>query len=166
MFAQWTQDPEVTRYLTWRPHTEVAQAENFVREAIAARDGDARAVYVIARREAPEAPIGLIEARFEQRIAASVGYLLQRADWNRGYMTEAARAVVEQVLDLPDIWRVWAFCDVDNLGSARVLEQTGMRHEGTLRRYMLHPNVSDEPRDVHLYARVRDDALQTGELST
>jgi RimJ/RimL family protein N-acetyltransferase len=155
MFAQWAQDPLVTRYLTWRPHTDPSQTENFVREAIEALNGDTRAVYVIAAREAQETPLGLIEVRFESREAASIGYLLQRADWNRGIMTEAARAIVAQVLELPDIWRVWAYCDVDNPGSARVLERSGMQHEGTLRRYMVHPNISDAPRDVHVYARVR-----------
>jgi len=30
MFAGWTQDPEVTRFLTWRPHRAVENAERFV----------------------------------------------------------------------------------------------------------------------------------------
>jgi hypothetical protein len=30
-----------------------------------------------------------------------------------------------------------------------------MVREGMLRRFALHPNVSDEPRDVLLYARTR-----------
>jgi len=50
---------------------------------------------------------------------------------------------------------VQAFCDVDNLGSARVMENAGMQREGLLRRYVLHPNISDVPRDVYLYAVVK-----------
>jgi ribosomal-protein-alanine N-acetyltransferase len=50
---------------------------------------------------------------------------------------------------------VWAVCDVENVASARVLEKAGLLWEGTLRRYILHPNVSPEPRDAHLYARTR-----------
>jgi [ribosomal protein S5]-alanine N-acetyltransferase len=155
MFAAWTQDAEVTRYLTWRPHSAVTDTEAFLAEAIAAWSGDTRVPYVIASRERLDVPIGVLEVRFEPRIAASIGYVLQRSEWNRGVMTEAARAVVDQLLALPDLWRVWAYCDVDNVGSARVLAKAGMQHEGTLRRAMLHPNVSAEPRDVHVYARVR-----------
>jgi [ribosomal protein S5]-alanine N-acetyltransferase len=59
------------------------------------------------------------------------------------------------MLARPSIWRIWAVCDVDNLASARVLEKAGLQREGTLRRYIIHPSASLEPRDVHLYARVR-----------
>ena len=70
-------------------------------------------------------------------------------------MTEAPRALVDHTLARPSTWRVWAVCDVDNVASARVLENAGMEREGTLRRYIVHPAVSPIPRDVHLYARVR-----------
>jgi len=54
-----------------------------------------------------------------------------------------------------DIFRVQAFCDVDNIGSARLMEKVGMQCGGLLRSYVLHPNLSDEPRDVSLYAIVK-----------
>jgi len=154
MFADWTQDPEVTRYLTWRPHRAVEDAERFVHGAIAAWDGDARVPYVITAR-ANEEPIGIIEVRFASSFAVEVGYVLRRVDWNRAYMTEAVRAVLDRLFTREEIWRVWAYCDVDNRGSARVLERSGMQHEGISRRAVLHPNISDTPRDVHIYSRVR-----------
>ena len=43
----------------------------------------------------------------------------------------------------PAIWRVQAFCDVENRASARVLEKAGLTLEGTLRRYMVLPNLGD-----------------------
>ena len=48
-----------------------------------------------------------------------------------------------------------AVCDPDNAASVRVLEKVGMEREGVLRRWMLHPNVSETPRDCLSYARVR-----------
>ena len=53
------------------------------------------------------------------------------------------------------IFRAEATCDVENGASACVMEKTGMTREGVLRRYTLHPNLSDEPRDSFLCARVR-----------
>src|SRR5438477_1184798 len=132
MFVGWTQDPEVTRYLTWRPHRSVADAQEFVGGAIAAWNANERAPYVITTREAEDVPIGIIEVRFASSFAVEMGYVLQRSDWNRGYMTEAARTVLDALFALPDVWRVWAYCDVDNIGSARVLERSGMQHEGRL----------------------------------
>ncbi len=70
-------------------------------------------------------------------------------------MTEAVKAIVDWVLKQESIHRVWAFCDVENLASARVLEKVGMQREGVLRRWMIHPNVSDEPRDCYCYAITR-----------
>jgi RimJ/RimL family protein N-acetyltransferase len=70
-------------------------------------------------------------------------------------MTEAVRAVADWWLEQPAIYRVWAVCDVENRASARVLERAGFELEGTLRRWMIHPNVSDEPRDALCWARVR-----------
>ena len=43
----------------------------------------------------------------------------------------------------------------DNPASARVLEKIGMTLEGQLRRYIEHPALSDEPRDVLMYSMVR-----------
>lgn len=63
---------------------------------------------------------------------------------------------MEAVLDaVPSVSRVWAVCDVENRASARVLEKIGMRFEGILARWSIHPNLSDEPRDCRGYARLR-----------
>ena len=56
----------------------------------------------------------------------------------------------------PAVWRVQAFCDVENRASARVLEKAGLTFEATLKRYMMMPNRSDVPRDMLLFAKVRE----------
>ena len=89
------------------------------------------------------------------KLKVEVGYALARPYWGKGYMTETLRAMINLAFTQLDIFRVQAFCDVDNLGSARVMEKAGMQREGLLRRYVLHPNISDEPRDVYLYAIVK-----------
>ena len=53
------------------------------------------------------------------------------------------------------MYRVYAYCDVENLASARVMEKAGMSFEGVLRRWGVHPNRSSEPRDCRCYAAVR-----------
>lgn len=44
---------------------------------------------------------------------------------------------------------------LDNPASARVMEKAGMKFEGLLRRYMVHPNINEEPRDCLMYAATR-----------
>ncbi|MDG2167667.1 MAG: GNAT family protein [Opitutales bacterium] len=46
-------------------------------------------------------------------------------------------------------------CDIENPASGRVMEKAGLSLEGTFKRYDIHPNMGDEPRDVHSYAKTR-----------
>jgi RimJ/RimL family protein N-acetyltransferase len=84
-----------------------------------------------------------------------IGYVLGRAHWGRGYMTEAVSALAECLLLRRQVFRVWAVCDIENRASARVLEKADFAREGILRRWMSHPNLSSEPRDCFIYGRVR-----------
>jgi ribosomal-protein-alanine N-acetyltransferase len=99
--------------------------------------------------------IGMLEIRIASP-RGELGYVLAKRFWGRGYMAEALRPVVEWALRQKPIHRVEAFCDAENHGSARVLEKVGMMREGTLRKYFVHPNVSDVPRDCFLYSIVRE----------
>ena len=69
--------------------------------------------------------------------------------------SEAVRTVVEWALTQRELFRIWAVCDVDNERSARLLERVGMQREGVLHRWIVHPGVSEDPRDCYCYARVR-----------
>jgi len=153
IFAGFAQDAEVTRYLTWRPHTDISQTREFLagRQAAWAKGDDL--TWAIALRQA-DACIGLIGLR-RHGFKADMGYVLARPFWGRGLMPEAARAVVDWAFVDPGIHRVWATCDVDNLSSARVLEKVGMTREGILRGWIVHPQISNTPRDCFCYARVR-----------
>ena len=153
MFDSYTQDPKVSRYMTWRPHRSIDETTDFVRRC--EREWDLGNMYTWAiTRSRDDRLLGTIDLRTAGH-RAEIGYALTRAEWGKGYMTEAARAVVESALARPGLYRVGAVCDVENPVSARVMEKAGMQREGVLRRYILHPNVSDEPRDVYIYARGR-----------
>jgi RimJ/RimL family protein N-acetyltransferase len=153
IFEAYAQDPEVVRYLTWRPHRSLEETAALVEQA--ARDWETgRAFrYVLVRRREDRA-IGMVELRPDGH-RLELGYVLARRYWNRGYMTEAVQTVVLWALAQPTIHRVWAVVDVDNRASARVLEKAGMQLEGVLRRWSVHPNVSPVPRDCLCYSAVR-----------
>lgn len=153
IFARYAQDAEVTRYLTWRPHKSVETVQEFLRSLLALREQGAVLPWVVERR-ADGQLLGVTDLRL-QGSRAEIGYALARDAWGQGFASEAARALVEWALTQPGLYRVWAVCDVDNRASARVLEKAGMVREGLLRRWNVHPNVGDEPRDCWCYARVR-----------
>jgi len=98
--------------------------------------------------------IGMLEARRNSHVV-DIGYVLARAHWGHGLMTEAVRALADTALGNPEVFRVQATCDVDNRASARVLEKSGFSCEGRLQRHTVHPNIDREPRPCFLYARCR-----------
>lgn len=155
IFSAYAADPEVTRYLTWRPHGSVDDTRAFLAQCQEVWGGGRQRPYVIAARTEPDRAIGMIDWR-RRGHAVSFGYVLAPALWGRGYTAEALTALVDWSLARPTVWRCWAFCDVDNAASARVMEKAGMAFEGILRRLSMHPNLSAEPRDCRVYARVRE----------
>lgn len=150
IFDTYAQDPEVTRFLTWRPHQHLADTTAYVASCVATSSRMAR-TYVV--REAG-AIRGAIDLRTEEPYRLEVGCVLARSCWGRGLMTEALREVADWALAQPRIFRIAAVCDVENIGAARVLEKAGFVREAMLRRWAVHPNVSHEPRDCYSYGRV------------
>ena len=98
--------------------------------------------------------IGRIELRIEGH-RVELGYVMTKSFQGKGYMTETVRAIIDWAFQQPSIYRVYATTGVDNIASQRVMEKTGMLREGLLRRYIIHPNISDEPRDSYIYAIVK-----------
>ncbi len=70
-------------------------------------------------------------------------------------MAEAAGCLVKHALRQAAIFRVQAFCDVENIASARTLEKIGMSREGILRRYIIQPSMSGD-RAIVICTRSRD----------
>jgi [ribosomal protein S5]-alanine N-acetyltransferase len=153
IFETYAQDPFVTRYLMWPPHRSVETTEKFVSYCIERRAAKTAFPFVLTRLTDGQL-LGMIELQAHQH-GTNIGYVLAREHWGQGLMPEAARAVVSYALTQPAIFRVQAFCDVENTASARTLEKTGMLREGILRRYIVHPAMSSEPRDCYLYAITR-----------
>lgn len=150
IFRAYARDPEVTRYLVWVPHTSVEMTRTFVSDCENRWKNLVAFPYVITRKEDGEL-LGMIEIR-PNRHRADFGFVLARAHWGQGLMPEAIAALVQVTLAQPLIYRMEATCDLDNKASARALEKAGLSREGLLRRHMIHPNISPEPRDSLLYA--------------
>jgi RimJ/RimL family protein N-acetyltransferase len=67
---------------------------------------------------------------------AEVGYWISPERWNRGYCTEAARAVLQYGFETLNLNRIHSGHFGSNPASGRVLEKIGMTREGILRRHV------------------------------
>ena len=146
-------DPEVTRYMVWPTHPDIAESLAFLEACGPRWESGEEYCWVITVTPKNRA-IGAIGCRIRE-YDADFGYVLNHMGWGQGYATEAARVVVTWLKSLPGICRIWATCDTDNIASVRVLEKTGLFCEGRLRRSTLRLNVSPTPRDTFVFAFVR-----------
>jgi ribosomal-protein-alanine N-acetyltransferase len=153
IFDGYAQDADVTRFLIWRPHRSRSDTIDYIDRCLATAPDVERTYMLVGRDE------GAVRGCFALRRRAShrldCGYLLARRWWGQGLMTEALGEVVCWALQQPANFRIGAVCDVANTASARVMEKSGLLREGVLRRWLVHPNVSDEPRDCFSYSRAR-----------
>ena len=150
IFAAYASDPEVTRYLTFRTHASAAETRAYLKGCL--RDRRAGRKFVWLLEEAGDGGLlGGISLRV-QGSEATLGYVVARAFWGRGYAPEAVRRILDATFSEQGIDRVSAICDVENPRSVRVLEKAGLRREGVLRGHILHPNLSGEMRDVFRYS--------------
>jgi len=154
LFRAYASDDRVTPFMTWRTHQSEAETLAFLRSCLADWSSGTRYSYVIELGDGDAGPVGVIDLRGSGHLW-EFGYVIARAFWGRGYMTEALSTLVDWSLAQPQVWRASAFCDVENRASARVMEKAGMTFEGILRRYCIHPNLSSAPRDCRMYAKVR-----------
>jgi RimJ/RimL family protein N-acetyltransferase len=153
VFASFGADPEVTRYLTWRPHRSVDDAQAALAGRLERLAKGVEYSWMLEPHAAP-ALVGIASVWLADG-GAELGYVLARAHWNRGLATEAAVLVRDWAFGLPDVQRVWATCDVENLASMRVLEKAGLARAGLCERPVVRPNLSAEPRPSLLFVAER-----------
>jgi len=85
---------------------------------------------------------------------AELGYWVGVPYWNRGYCTEAARAVVDYGFSQRGLERIHAHHLLRNPASGRVLAKIGMTREGYCREVLVAGGV---PEDLVLYGMGRPD---------
>ncbi|MFA6226972.1 MAG: GNAT family protein [Candidatus Paceibacterota bacterium] len=86
--------------------------------------------------------------------AMSFGYWLDEKFWGKGIITEAIELFIEYIFKNTKICRISATVYPWNEGSKKVLEKTGFKLEGIMRRsYFKNGKMTDE----YLYSKLKND---------
>ena len=129
----YARDPEWGRFLPGVPDPyERQHADEFVASHVL-KDWRTESHWALEHEGRVIGRVGLTPAPRHRR--AELGYELARRLWNRGLMTEAASAVVDEAFRTLPLRKILAHAIAANIGSTRVMEKVGMQREATLRQH-------------------------------
>lgn len=119
-------DEMVNRFLPWFPMKSLDETKKFYAERYVAKYEQSQAYAYAICLKSDNYPIGYINVDMEE--AYDFGYGLRKEFWHKGIVTEAGKAVVEQVKKdgLPYIT---ATHDRNNPRSGGVMRNVGMRYQ-------------------------------------
>jgi ribosomal-protein-alanine N-acetyltransferase len=133
-------DPAVTRYFSWGPYTEAAQAEAYIAGLVHKRDDGSLLDFLIISGGEPIGVTGLSElARRDRR--ATIGSWLGQASWGSGANFESKALLACLAFERLGMERLTAWANTRNGRSQRALERIGFRREGVLRSWHRHGEV-------------------------
>jgi RimJ/RimL family protein N-acetyltransferase len=128
-------DTAVVRFMLWGPNSD-AETRAFLQRAAQRARATPRTHWELAVTDADTGDlVGGAAVRIDDAAheSGSMGYVIRRDRWGRGYATEAARAVLGLGFERLGLHRIEARCVPENVASERVLQKLGMRLEGRLR---------------------------------
>lgn len=131
IFDCWASKPEVTRYLTWYPHESVEQTTRFVAGWLDDYRKPDCMRWGIQLRETGDL-IGMIDVVAYDAGKPVIGYCSGPDYWGNGYMTEALRAVTQELF-VQGFEEILIEAVAENIGSNRVIEKAGFTRTQTRR---------------------------------
>ena len=118
-------DEEVNRFLPWFPLRNMEDAKAFYEERFVSRYREERAYgYAVCLKE-NDYPVGYVNVSMDD--SYDFGYGLRRKFWHRGIITEAGKAVIEQ-LRRDGIPYIKANIDLNNPRRGILMKRLGMKY--------------------------------------
>ena len=156
MYANYTSDPEVTRYLTWDAHPSEEVTAQFLQYVLGKYESADTYEWAIEYEGTLIGSISVVNMSLEDEYC-EVGYCIGKKWWGMGITTEALGAVLEFLFAQAGFNCVCARHDAANPASGRVMVKAGMRREGALRARKKHKDGNYH--DVIYYSILKDEFI-------
>jgi RimJ/RimL family protein N-acetyltransferase len=142
-------DEEVTRYLPYRAWRSLDDARAwFERMRGFGATGASLQLVVVDKSRAQAVGTALVFRYDAANLQAELGFVLARAYWRTGFMTEALAILLDKVFGDMGVRRLEAVADSRNTASCRLLRRLGFTREGVLRECWLEDG---KPLDAEIY---------------
>ncbi|MDO9409856.1 GNAT family N-acetyltransferase [Patulibacter sp.] len=145
-------DPEVTRWFSWGPYTDVAQPRRFLAGLENERlRGEKLDLLAVHHERGPAGVTGLYEFSVRDRRCVC-GTWFGRDFWGTGANRESKALLQHLAFAVLGMHRFGSYSNPLNERSTRALVGVGLRHEGVLRGYHRH---GDHHLDVNIFGLLR-----------
>ncbi len=153
MYRNWTSDEDVAKYCHWHKHENLDTTAWLLNMYLNEAASGFEYRWAITEKKNDE-PIGAIDvvAITDDNKTAEIGYVLSKKHWNKGFATEAFKAVIDELFG-NGFTKITASHHVDNPASGRVMEKSGLQFVGYDK--SIAKWGSDELCDVKLYELVK-----------
>lgn len=151
---KWASNPAVVKYLSYYPHKNPDVTKSILEKWIINYQKPNEYNWAI---EFDGKCIGNIStvSQDNECFSCHLGWQIDVDFWNKGIMTEAAKAVVNFLFSEVGYDRITSGHDTRNIASGRVMQKIGMKLEGTFRRYCYRKDGSIG--DKNYYAILKSD---------
>lgn len=121
---EWVGDPIVNRYMPYPVYKDIEQVKKWIEQA-----KDKEYEFGFELKETGKV-IGAGSVKFDkEQNAYELGYNLNRAFWNQGYATEAAKAMIKWAYETIGVRDFFAIHATANTASGNVIRKCGFQFE-------------------------------------
>jgi ribosomal-protein-alanine N-acetyltransferase len=125
---------DVVRHQAWGPNN-LLQTTEFVEASAQEPSLAERRLFTLAVVLKDGTLIGgVLAALSMDGSEVEIGYSFNRRYWGMGYGTEAVKRLVEYLIEVHSIKRIFAICRPENAGSINILRKMGMRQKRLIER--------------------------------
>lgn len=146
-------DGETLRYWAHEPIETLAQMHDIIARNLPPQN-EPRSSFAITREGRT---VGVVNFYRHQDAMAGLGYLLDKALWGKGFVSEAIDAALDHGFGTLNLHRIWLEIDPRNHGSVRVAQKCGFVAEGVARESFL---LGGAYLDSVYYAMLREEWLK------
>ena len=155
---EFSSDPEVAHHMTWEVNKSKEETlNNFINVVIENYEKGQTGSLAIVHKESNKVigTCSFIEWSNEHS-NAEIGYVLNRNYWGLGIATEAINELIKLGFETIQLNRIQGRCDIDNIGSEKVMLKVGMCYEGTLRK---NEFIKGEFKDTKIFSILKEEFL-------
>ncbi|NOT42703.1 MAG: GNAT family N-acetyltransferase [Alphaproteobacteria bacterium] len=146
-------DDETLRYWAFGPIETLAQMQDIIASNLPPQNAP-QSSFAITR---DGRTVGVVNFYRHQDRMAGLGYILDKALWGQGYVSEAIGAALDHGFGTLNLHRIWLEIDPRNHASIRVAEKCGFVAEGVARESFL---LAGAYLDSVYYALLREEWLK------